>query len=131
MSKKFLMLLALTVGILTIVGVTQSIAYQGNFGTTYGPNHTEERGLAIESVMEEKNYEGWVSIMTEDGRHPGVLNKIDTQEEFEKFAQAYVLAHEGKAEEANAIRSELGLGNGQANRGNGKHRGNWDCNIAE
>ncbi len=130
MSKKFLMLLALVVGITTTVGVTRAIAYQGDFGT-YGPNHTEEREASMETVMTEKDYEGWVSLMNEDARNPGVLNKIDTQEEFEKFSQAYVLAHEGKTEEANAIRSELGLGNGQGNRGNGQHSGNGNCNIAE
>ena len=130
MSKKFLTLLVLVAGITTTVGVTQAIAYQGDFGT-YGPNHTEEREASMETVMAEKDYDGWVSLMTEDGRSPGVLKKIDTQEEFEKFAQAYVLAHEGKTDEANAIRSELGLGNGQGDRGNGQHRGNGNCKIAE
>ncbi len=130
MSKKFLTLLALVVGITTTIGVTQAIAYQGNL-RTFGPSHTEERETAMETIMADKDYEGWVALMTEDGRNPGVLNKIDTQEEFEKFAQAYVLAHEGNTEEANAIRLELGLGNGQGNRGNGQHRRNRNCNMAE
>lgn len=130
MSKKFLTLLALVVGITTTIGVTQAIAYQGNL-RTFGHSHTEERETAMETIMADKDYEGWVALMTEDGRNPGVLNKIDTQEEFEKFAQAYVLAHEGNTEEANAIRLELGLGNGQGNRGNGQHRRNRNCNMAE
>ena len=133
MNKKILGLFILIVGIVTTVGVTKAFAYQGDF-TTYGPNHTEEREADMETVMEEKDYEGWVDLMTEDGRNPGVLNNIDTQEEFDQFAEAYVLAHEGKVDEANAIRSELGLGNGQGNQGGGQHRGgNGDgsCNLSE
>lgn len=140
MSKKFLGLLALVIGITATVGVTQALAYKGDYGT-YGPNHTEEREANMATVMAEKDYEGWVSLMTEDGRNPGVLNKVDTQEEFDKFAEAYQLAKDGKVDEANAIRSELGLGNGQGSRGNGQHRsgngnfvdanGNGVCDLSE
>lgn len=122
MSKKFLGLLALVVGFMATVGVTQSLAYRGDF-SAYGPNHTEERKVDMDTVMEEKDYEGWVSLLSEDGRNPGVLSKVDTQEEFDRFAQAYQLAKEGKVDEANAIRSELGLGNGQQSRNGGQNRG--------
>lgn len=123
MSKKILTIGILSLGIVSIFGVSQAFAYRGD-ATVVGPNHTEEREVAMEQVMTEKDYEAWKELMTEDGRTPGVLTKVDTQEEFNQFADAYVLSHEGKTEEANAIRAELGLGNGQ---GNGQ-RGIGNCN---
>jgi len=120
MNKKILLLGVLALGVLTVFGVSNVSAYRGDYSAV-GPNHTEEREADIAKVMKERDYEGWKELMTENGRTPGVLNKVDSQEDFNKFAQAYELAHDGKTEEANAIRSELGLGNGQ--RGSGQGRG--------
>jgi len=126
MNKKVLVAIGLAVGILTVIGLSQVSAYKGDF-TKVGPNHTEEREAAMTKVMEEKDYEGWKTLMTEDGRTPGVLRKVENQEEFEKFAEAYKLAKEGKTDEANAIRSELGLGQGHR-RGGGNGNGNGQRN---
>lgn len=121
MNKKILSLLALAVALVSTIGISNALAYQGE-ANTYGPNHTEEREDAMRTIMETNDYEGWVALMTENGRTPGVLNKVDSQEKFNLFAQAYLLTQEGKIEEANAIRSELGLGNGQG-KGSGRHMG--------
>lgn len=102
------------------LGLQNAFAYKGD-ATKVGPYHTEEREVEMDKVMENKDFEGWKNLMTEDGRTPGVLRKIDTQAEFEKFAQAHGLIDEGRIDEANAIRTELGLGQGQ---GNGKRQGN-------
>lgn len=126
MNKKLLTISILSLGIVSIFGVSQAFAYRGD-ATVVGPNHTEEREASMEQIMASKDYEGWKVLMTENGRTPGVLRKVDTQEEFNQFAEAYVLSHEGKTEEANAIRAELGLGNGQ---GNGQ-RGTGNCNMAK
>ncbi len=125
MNKKILGSIGLAVGVLTVLGLSQVSAYRGDY-TQVGPNHTEEREAAMDKVMNEKDYEGWKALMTEDGRTPGVLRKIDTQEEFDKFAEARRLGKEGKTEEANAIRSELGLGGGQRKgSGNGQRGGGF------
>lgn len=125
MNKKILGAVGLAVGVLTVLGLSQVSAYRGDY-TQVGPNHTEEREAAMTKVMDEKDYEGWKALMTEDGRTPGVLRKIDTQEEFDKFAEARRLGKEGKTAEANAIRSELGLGNGQGKgSGNGQRGGGF------
>lgn len=127
MNKKLLTVGILSLGIVSIFGVSQAFAYRGDV-TEVGPYHTEERETSMEQVMADKDYEGWKELMTEDGRTPGVLRKVETQEEFNQFAEAYVLAHEGKTEEANAIRAELGLGNGEGKgQGNGQ-RGTGNCN---
>jgi len=47
---------------------------------------------------------------------------VITEENFARFAEAHRLALEGKTDEANQIRAELGLGQGQRN-GDGQGRG--------
>jgi hypothetical protein len=128
----FSVLAVATVGIATLAN-TQVMAYQGDY-TKVGPNHTEAREDAMEKVMNTNDYEGWKKLMTEDGRTPGVLRKIDTQAEFLKFAEAYRLGKAGKTTEAVAIRAELGLGNGAGRGnggGNGGGKGNGSCMNAK
>ena len=122
MNNKIIALGTLVVALLGVIAFTtkQADAYRGDY-TQVGPNHTEEREAEMEKVMESKDYEAWVELMEQDGRKPGVLNKI-SKETFPKFAEAYQLAHEGKTEEANQIREELGMGQGQR-KGNGQGRG--------
>jgi len=88
MNKKILLLGVLALGVLTVFGVSNVSAYRGDYSAV-GPNHTEEREADIAKVMKERDYEGWKELMTENGRTPGVLNKVDSQEDFNKFAQAY------------------------------------------
>lgn len=120
MNKKLTILGATAIISLGIIvfGSSQTLAYQGDYSKV-GPNHTEERAALMQEVMENKDYEGWKKLMTENGRTPGVLRKIDTQEEFNQFAEAYELGKAGKTDEASKIRAELGLGGGLRN-GNGK-----------
>ncbi len=122
MKNKLIVLGTLAVALLGVIAFTtrQTDAYRGDI-TQVGPNHTEEREAEMEKVMESKDYDAWVALMTQDGRTPGVVNKI-SKEDFPAFAQAYQLAHEGKTEEANAIRQELGLGQGER-KGNGQGNG--------
>lgn len=130
MRNKFIILGTLLVALFGVIAFTTSDAdaYRGDY-TQVGPNHTEERESRMieifDSVDEDaaQAYEEWVAFMTEDGRTPGVLNKIDTPEKFETFVEARELTQEGNIEEANQMRAELGLG-----QGNGQMRGNGNCN---
>jgi hypothetical protein len=98
------------------LSLTQVSAYQGD-ATKVGPYHTEEREIAMDKVMTANDFDGWKKLMTEDGRTPGVLRRVDTNTEFLKFAEAHRLQDAGKTTEANAIRAELGLGNGMGTGG--------------
>lgn len=120
MKYRVITAVALTAGILGVIAMNGGLseAYRGDY-TAVGPNHTEERHAEMETIMTNSDYEAWKTLMTEDGRTPGVLRKIDTAEEFQKFAEAYRLGKAGKTAEASALRAELGLGNGQGN-GQGK-----------
>ena len=125
MNKKTLVVAAIAiiaVGVVSVASLSSAYAYQGDYTVT-GPNHTEERELAMETVMANKDFSGWKTLMTENGRNPGVLRKVVTQEQFNKFAQAYELGKAGDTAGAAALRTELGLGNGSGMK-NGSSKGN-------
>ncbi len=125
MKNKGIILGTLAVALLGVIAftTTKADAYRGDY-TKVGPNHTEEREAQMEEVFESKNFEDWKALMQEDGRTPGVLRHIESQEDFEAFVQARELAKEGNIEEANQIREELGMGQGGMKRGNGQGNGN-------
>jgi len=80
-------------------------AYKGD-PAVKGPNYTEQRHTAMEKAFENKDFNAWKSLMTGRGRVTQVVNA----QNFTKFAQAHELAQQGKTDEANKIRAELGLG---------------------
>ena len=77
MKNTVLAIGVLAVALLGVIAFTtkETDAYQGDY-TQVGPNHTQEREAEMEKIFESKDYEAWVEIMTQDGRKPGVLNKI-------------------------------------------------------
>lgn len=105
--KKASILLGLTV--LTVGGAIiapqAALAYRGD-PTVKGPNYTEERHTAMEKAFETRDYNAWKALMAGRGRVTQVINA----QNFAKFAEAHELAEQGKLNEANAIRTELGLG---------------------
>lgn len=127
MSKKTILLgaMALVLGGLVITP-TSALAYQGNPSVT-GPNCTSETHDAIQQAIENGDYNTWKELMNGRGR----ITEAITEDNFAKFAEAYKLAQEGKTDEANTIRQELGLGLGNrfgsTNTGNqGQNRGGWN-----
>ena len=91
-------------------------AYRGD-PSVLGPNHTEERHEAMTTAFENLDYQTWKEQMQGRGR----VTEVITEENFARFAEAHRLALEGKTDEANQIRTELGLGLGQRN-GDGQGR---------
>jgi len=88
-------------------------AYQGN-PSIQGPNYSIERHEAMTKAFVNKNYNAWKNLVSGNkGRVAQVIN----QSNFGKFVEAHNLALQGKTDEANKIRTELGLGlrNGSGN----------------
>lgn len=81
------------------------LAYRGD-PNVKGPNYAADRHTAMEKAFENKDYNAWKSLMAGRGR---VTQVVNTQN-FDKFAKAHELAKQGKTNEANKIRAELGLG---------------------
>jgi hypothetical protein len=108
---------------LAVVGIVAYssgvLAFQGNGQA--GPNYTPERHTAMEKAFENNDYAAWKNLMGDKG-----ATRVVTQENFAKFSEMHKLMVAGKTDEANAIRTELGLGqgNGKGHRGQNQ-RGNF------
>lgn len=134
MKTKLIVLGTLAIALLGVIAFTTkgADAYRGDY-TQVGPNHTEEREVEMEKIFETKDYDAWVELMTQDGRRPGVVDKI-SEEDFPAFVQAHELAEQGDTAGAEKIRQELGLGQGER-KGNGNSAGqgrmarDGSCNL--
>ncbi len=105
-TKKILFSVGLfsILGTMGLVLTNSAFAYQGDY-TKQGPNYTTERHEAMEKAFKNNDYAAWKNLMQNKGRVTQVVN----QSNFSKFVQAHNLAQEGKYEEADKIRQELGL----------------------
>lgn len=106
MNKKIL-LTVLGLGVIALTGfaaLNSASAFQGDY-TKKGPNYTPERHEAMQTALNNNDYEAWKNLMQGKGRVTEVIN----EQNFSKFAEAHKLAEEGKFEQADAIRKELGL----------------------
>ena len=103
-------------GIIALFGISMVFAYQGD-PNIQGPNFSEERHEAMQDVFETGDYGAWVVLMTEDGRHPRIVEVV-TENNFDDFVEA---RNSGSLKE---FRESLGLGLGQMKNGNGETLGN-------
>lgn len=104
MKRTTLGVAALVLG-LSLIPAVQADAYKGD-PSVKGPNCSPERHEAMLEAFDNNDYEAWASLMQGRGRVTQVVNK----DNFAKFAEAHKLALEGKKDEAEKIRQELGLG---------------------
>ena len=107
----------MVVGMLTISFVS---AYRGDY-TVEGPNCNEERHEAMDAAFDTPDYEAWYNLMTEDERHPRVVDVV-TESNFGTFAAAHAAAQTGDYETAGELRAELGLNNGNGPRDGTGHK---------
>lgn len=105
---------------LAIVGLgaygMSAFAAQGRIGQ-FGPNYTPERHQQMLKAFENNDYSAWKNQMGNRG-----AARVVTEQNFARFTQMHNLMLEGKVDEANKIRTELGLGQG-GGRGQGMMSG--------
>jgi hypothetical protein len=101
-----------------------TLAYRGDPSQT-GPNYDPQRHEEMLNAFENNDYNKWKELMQGRGR---VTEKIDEQN-FSRFSEMRRLMLDGKTDEANQIRTELGLGqgtgyhkNGDSNQSHGRNR---------
>ena len=95
----------------------KALAYRGD-PSVRGPNYSEERHDAMTQAFESNDYTAWKELMQGNGRVSQVIN----EQNFARFTEAHKLALEGRIDEAQTIREELGLGL-QNGSGQGMGRG--------
>ena len=105
---------AFALGVVALLGVGFVAAYQGDYSVK-GPNYSEDRHEVMEQVFDNLDYNGWVALMTEDGRHPRAVD-IVTKDNFVTFVEARDALEDGDFERASELRAELGLNNGMGLR---------------
>lgn len=106
MNKTILALSGLAVGVGALFATSSgALAYRGD-PNVQGPNYTAERHEAMTKAFENKVYNAWKEQMEGRGRVTQVVNESN----FAKFAEMHQLMLDGKTTEANAIKTELGLG---------------------
>jgi len=101
-------------GIMALLSISLVAAYQGNH-LIKGPNSSEERHDAMENAFDNLDYDAWVALMTENGRHPKVLDII-TEETFATFVEAHDAMEDGDFDRAAELRADLGLNNGMGSK---------------
>ena len=112
------------IALLALVSIGTVMAYKGD-PSLKGPYFDEERHESMQESFESADYEAWYALMTEDGRHPKILDKV-TEDNFEQFAEMKQAFIDGDFETGQQLREELGFGMGmkkgweQGRRMNGK-----------
>lgn len=116
MNKKILTLSGIALGVGALfVASSGVLAYRGD-PSVQGPNYTAERHEAMTKAFEDNDYNAWKQQMQDRGRVTQVVN----EENFARFAEMHNLMLDGKTDEADVIRAELGLGQ-QNGFGQGAH----------
>ncbi|HPN96926.1 MAG TPA: hypothetical protein PLK35_04130 [Candidatus Moranbacteria bacterium] len=117
----------IALGVLTLAGIgiiggnLYASAYQGDAGKN-GPNYSPERHEKIVSAINNNDYNAWKELMGNRGRVSQMIN----EQNFPRFAEMKRLMWEGKNDEADKIREELGLNMKNGNcgcKGNGQRNG--------
>lgn len=107
-----------------IISTTVVSAYRGDYSVK-GPEYNEERHTEMERAFETLDYDSWNDLMTQNGRHPRVVDVVN-ENNFELFVKAHEAGESGDYETAAKIRAELGLNDGQGPKdgtGYGKSQG--------
>ncbi|EKD58347.1 MAG: hypothetical protein ACD_56C00146G0006 [uncultured bacterium] len=116
MIKKGIILGALSLAVVGM-GVYSFSALAAPAQGQFGPNYTPERHEAMLKAFESNDYNAWKTQMGSRG-----AARVVTEQNFERFSQMHELMLAGKTDEANKIRTELGLGQG-GGRGQGSMGG--------
>lgn len=100
-----------------------TVAYRGN-PDVKSPNYNEDVHEQLEAAMEAGNYDAWLKIR-QDNNLPtnGKIYQVITKDNFGKYVELHNANLAGDTEKAEAIRAELGLGQGMMGSGTGTHRG--------
>ncbi|MFA5871485.1 MAG: hypothetical protein WC858_02070 [Parcubacteria group bacterium] len=109
------------IALITASGVAYAAyAYQGDLKQRT-PNFSAQRYEATQKAFENNDYNAWKKLMSGQGRAAQLINENN----FGRFSEMHRLMLEGKYDEANKIREDLGLRQVNSNQtGGGAQQGN-------
>lgn len=133
MANKILTIFA-AVFLIGLVSMIGAYAYKGD-SNIKGPNYDADVHEQLEAAIEAEDYDAWLKIR-QDNNLPtkGRMFQVINKDNFDKYAELHDANEAGDTAKADAIKAELGLGqgmqNGKArsgmqgnNQGKGSHNG--------
>lgn len=121
-NKIFVGLFALfLISVVAFAGITY--AYRGD-ASVKGPNYNEDVHAQLEAAMDAGDYNSWLQVR-EDNNLPmkGRIFQVVNEDNFDRYVAMHEAMESGDTETADAIRAELGLGQGMMKRGTGVGQG--------
>jgi hypothetical protein len=98
-------------------------AYRGD-PNAIGPNYNTETHELLQQALENRDYNMWISLREENNLPmKGKIFSVINEDNFGLFVDMHEARKEGDFETADAIRVELGLGQGMMKRGEGSQMG--------
>ena len=106
------------VSILALAGITY--AYKGD-PNQKGPNYNLQVHELLESAIKSRDYDAWIKIRQENNlpMH-GKIFQVINKDNFDKYSQMHEANIAGDKVTSDAIKSELGLGQGMMKKESGK-----------
>jgi len=106
MKKTIITLLVITLAVGALfIASSSALAYRGD-PNVKGPNYSPERHTAVTEALKNNDYNTWKELMQGNGKVTQVVNEGN----FNRFVEMHNLMLEGKNQEADVIRQELGIG---------------------
>ncbi|MGV8171454.1 MAG: hypothetical protein ACP5OA_02045 [Candidatus Woesearchaeota archaeon] len=121
--NKNILLGIVAIFIVSIASLGVVLAYRGN-PEVQGPNYDAQVHEQLEAAMEAGDYNAWIQIR-EDNNLPmrGRIFQVITADNFDKYVELHEANLAGDTAKADAIKAELGLGQGMQKHGNMQDKG--------
>jgi len=121
--NKNILLGMLAIFIVSIASLGAVLAYRGN-PDVVGPNYDAEVHEQLETAMDAGDYDAWVQIR-KDNNLPmqGRMFQVINADNFDKYVEMHKANLAGDTVKSDAIKAELGLGQGMQKHGNSQGKG--------
>jgi hypothetical protein len=121
--NKNLLLGLVAIFVISIASIGAVLAYRGNTDVK-GPNYDADVHEQLEEAMNAGDYNAWVQIR-KDNNLPmqGKMFQVVNADNFDKYVALHKANLAGDTTKADAIKTELGLGQGMMKHGTGKMSG--------
>ena len=107
-QRKIIMKKKIISTVVLISVIAAGVAFSGVSALAKGPQAQNGNREQVKNAIENNDYEAWKKLTEERNSNAKVLEKINASN-FSKLKEMHQLMQDGKVDEANKIRQELGL----------------------